>query len=301
MLRPPMAATPLFELKPLITPAALHAHLSHPKLRIVDCSFALAKPEQGLKDYATAHLPGAVYAHLDRDLSGKVVPGVTGRHPLPDPEQLTERLGQWGIGNTDFVVAYDQQDGSMAAARLWWLLRWLGHESVAVLDGGLSAWRAAGLPLSAQVEAPAPAHFSGTPHDTLTFSRAQVVASLGSPSLALLDARAPERFRGEVEPIDKRAGHIPGARSLPLSRLVTDGRLASPGALREQFDDVLKGIHPEQSVAYCGSGVTACQLLLAASVAGIDGIRLFPGSFSEWIADEQQPVAVGDSNVMGAY
>jgi thiosulfate/3-mercaptopyruvate sulfurtransferase len=295
-----MAATPLFELTPLITPAALHAHLSHPKLRIVDCSFALAKPEQGLKDYAAAHLPGAVYAHLDRDLSGEVIPGVTGRHPLPDPQQLTERLGRWGIGNTDFVVAYDQQDGSMAAARLWWLLRWLGHESVAVLDGGLSAWRAAGLPLSAQVEAPAPAHFSGAPHEALTFSRAQVIASLGDPSIALLDARAPERFRGDVEPIDKRAGHIPGARSLPLNRLVADGRLASPRVLREHFDQVLKGIHPEQAVAYCGSGVTACQLLLAASAAGIDGIRLFPGSFSEWIADEQQPVAVGDSIVKEA-
>jgi thiosulfate/3-mercaptopyruvate sulfurtransferase len=278
---------------PLISAASLAEQLSHPRLRLVDCRFSLAEPQQAYVDYAAAHLPNAVYAHLERHLSGPLVPGVSGRHPLPNPADLSDRLGQWGIGNEDFVVVYDNTDGSMAAARLWWLLRWLGHEAVAVLDGGLSAWRAAGLPVTSDLPKLSPAQFIPHVQEAMTVTREQVdTLRLGSG--VLLDARARERFRGDVEPIDKRAGHIPGARSLPFGKLVSNGRLSAAGTLRKEFTAVLEGADISRTVAYCGSGVTACVLLLAAESAGISGIRLYPGSFSEWIADGVQPVAVGD-------
>jgi thiosulfate/3-mercaptopyruvate sulfurtransferase len=283
----------LNELTPLITPAELHAHLADPRLRIVDCRFLLPKPEQGLADYQQAHLPGAVYAHLDRDLSSPVVPGATGRHPLPTPEALAERLGQWGISNDSYVVVYDNQDGSMAAARLWWLLRWLGHDAVAVLNGGLSAWQKRGLPTETATPASTSALFVASPRAELAVSRNDIAQALDNPRLTLLDARAGERFRGEIEPIDKRAGHIPGARSLPLAELVSDGQLRPPDALRQRILTALGDTPPAEAVAYCGSGVTACHLLLAAEAAGLEGIRLFPGSWSEWISDDRLPIAVG--------
>ncbi|MFW3896478.1 sulfurtransferase [Pseudomonas bharatica] len=279
----------------LIAPRQLAERLGEPKLVILDCRFALEDVDYGQRSYAEGHIAGAHFADLERDLSGPVVKGVTGRHPLPQPGRLIERFQQWGISNDSDVVLYDDGPGAFAA-RAWWLLAWLGKRNgVSILDGGLKAWHAAGLPLSLD---PAERHegtFSGKPDPKLLVSAQQLRERLGDPALTLLDARALPRFRGEVEPIDPVAGHIPGAQCAAFTdNLGNDGRFLPPDQLKARFAAMLGSRKPEELVAYCGSGVTACHNLFALSLAGYPLAPLYAGSWSEWITDPQRQVATGD-------
>jgi thiosulfate/3-mercaptopyruvate sulfurtransferase len=271
----------------LISPADLHAQLD--TVRVIDCRFDLAKPDAGEAAYKTSHIPGAVYAHLDRDLSSPITP-TTGRHPLPDAEKLAAKLGNWGIDSQTQVIAYDA-DAGMFASRLWWLLRWLGHERVAVLDGGFKAWQQAGLPVTAEITAPAPKHFSGQPRNEMWISATDVAARAKDSNWRVLDARAPERYRGEVEPIDSVAGHVPGAVNHPFAlNLNANAQFLSADELRARYAQVSGGAPSNQVIAMCGSGVTACHNLLAMEVAGLHDAKLYAGSWSEWIRDPQRPV-----------
>jgi thiosulfate/3-mercaptopyruvate sulfurtransferase len=282
--------------QPLITAEqllALHGSADWPVL--LDCGFDLMDTAAGERAHAAGHLPGAVYAHLERDLSGpKTARGAIegGRHPLPAREALAATLARWGIGPGTPVVAYDAQGGPYAA-RAWWLLRWLGHTNVAVLDGGTAAWQAAGGALDSGPVAPTPAALPypvGAPAMP-TVTAAQLLPAAGGRRV-VVDARAGERFRGEVEPLDARAGHIPGARHRFFKdNLGADGRFLPPARLRQAFEAL--GVPPELIVHQCGSGVTACHNLLAMAAAGLPGAALYPGSWSEWSADPARPVAVG--------
>ncbi|MEE1921706.1 sulfurtransferase [Pseudomonas sp. 148P] len=279
----------------LIAPRQLAERLGDPKLVILDCRFALEDVDYGQRSYAEGHIAGAHFADLERDLSGPVVKGVTGRHPLPQPGRLIERFQQWGISNDSDVVLYDDGPGAFAA-RAWWLLAWLGKRSgVYLLDGGLKAWHAAGLPLSLD---PADRHegtFSGKPDPALLISAQHLRERLGDPALTLLDARALPRFRGEVEPIDPVAGHIPGAQCAAFTEnLGADGHFLPAEQLKARFAKLLGERQPQDLVAYCGSGVTACHNLFALSLAGYPLAPLYAGSWSEWITDPQRQVATGD-------
>lgn len=283
-------------LPPVIAPEAAAAAIAA-GARAVDCRFDVVGPGgdtgRGERDWRAAHLPGAVYAHLDRDLADLSVVG-RGRHPLPSDHAFAATLARWGIAPTTPVIAYDDGSGAMAA-RLWWLLRLAGHAEVAVLDGGIAAWRAAGLP---EESAPPQSPSSAYPvrFDAAAIADSAEVATLAAdPSRLLLDARAAPRYRGEVEPIDPVAGHVPGARNRPFSdNLGADGRFKAPSALRAEFDALLAGRAPRDVVLMCGSGVTACHNLLAMAHAGLDGARVYAGSWSEWIVDPSRPVARGD-------
>ena len=278
----------------LVSPAVLAKHLGRSRWLVVDCRFALDNPGRGQQDYADGHIPGAVYAHLDRDLSGTVVPGHTGRHPLPTPEQLAETFGAWGISSDVQVVAYDDNNGSHAA-RLWWLLRWLGHRDVAVLDGGWAAWKREGHPESTSVPARPPATFVPAPVEQLAMDAAAVEQIRSDDRYRLVDSRAPERYRGEAEPIDPVAGHIPGAINGPFAANVTaEGTFRPAAELRTRFETLLDDVPAEHTVFYCGSGVTAAHNILAYAHAGLGDARLYPGSWSEWIADPNRPVERGD-------
>lgn len=271
----------------------LAAALADPRLRIVDARFALMDPAAGRAGYLQSHLPGAAYADLNEDLSDLRKKGA-GRHPLPDEAAFTARLGEWGITPQRLVVVYDAGDGSMAAARFWWLLKLLGHERVAVLDGGLAAWRALGLPETAEppafAAAPAyPAHFN----PRMLVDAEQVRTRLDEDSGWLFDARAPERFRGEVEPIDPVAGHVPGAINRPFADNLRDGRFKPAPQLHAELSALLAGRPAADAVLMCGSGVTACHLLLAFEHAGLHGARVYAGSWSGWIGDPSRPVARG--------
>lgn len=261
---------------------------------LLDCGFDLIDTGAGEAAYAAAHLPGALYAHLERDLSGPKsgrgsIDG--GRHPLPTREAFAATLSRWGIGPDTPVVAYDAQGGPYAA-RVWWLLRWMGHADVAVLDGGPAAWRAAAGVVESGVVAASPTH-SPYPPRPAAMPMVQAAHLLDAPGRHLVvDARAPERFRGEVEPLDAQAGHIPGARNRFFKdNLGPDGRFLTPAELRERFDGF--GMPADQVVHQCGSGVTACHNLLAMEAAGLPGSALYPGSWSEWSADPARPVAQG--------
>lgn len=272
----------------IISTEELATHLHDPAWAIIDCRFDLAKPDWGAGSYAEAHIPGAVYAHLNRDLSAPVT-DQTGRHPLPEVDTLVMTLGNWGIGNNTQVVAYDTTGGSYAG-RLWWLLRFLGHNAVAVLDGGFPKWQKEGRPVTGGVEHRTPSHFTGKPDWSLATSADEVEQIRLDPGYRLIDARAPERFRGEVEPIDPVAGHIPGAvNRFHALNLSPDGTFLPPEILRAQFEDLLQGISPENAVVYCGSGVTSIHHLIAMQIAGLPGARLYPGSWSEWIVDRKRP------------
>ncbi|WP_374109859.1 sulfurtransferase [Pelomonas sp. CA6] len=262
---------------------------------LIDCSFDLADTEAGRRAYVQGHLPGAHYLHLDEDLSGAKTDaqGVfRGRHPLPDRERLAATLAGLGLTAGRQLVAYDAQ-GGMYAARLWWLARWLGHEAVAVLDGGLPAWRAAGLSLSAELPSrPTPGSFEASAALERTLDAEALQQQLGR--LRLVDARAPERYRGDVEPLDARAGHIPGARNRFFKdNLQADGRFKPAEQLKAEFLPLLAPYASEQVVHQCGSGVTACHNLLAMRHAGLSGAALYPGSWSEWSADPERSVARG--------
>ena len=279
---------------PLITARELAAHLGDPQWRIFDCRHDLTNPAFGELAFAEGHIPGAQFVHLDRDLSGPKT-GRNGRHPLPDRDALAARLRGLGLRRGQMLVAYDGQ-GGMYAARLWWLARWLGHDSVAVLDGGLPAWQAAGLPVSVETPAtPAPGDFAAGEPLTSTVDAATILGAIGSTALCVIDARAGERYRGETEPMDPVAGHIPGALNRPFAQnLRPDGRFKPAPVLRAEFAALLAGRDPAGLVHQCGSGVTACHNLLAMSVAQLPAGALYPGSWSEWCADPARPVARGE-------
>ena len=261
---------------------------------IVDCSFDLADPAAGRESYHQGHLPGAFYLHLDNELSGPKT-GFNGRHPLPDADVLTARLRALGINDGTLVVAYDAQ-GAMYAARLWWLLRWLGHEASAVLDGGKAAWVAAGFPLEAGTTPDPETAGNLTRRSTMvpTVDARALVDNLDTRERLVVDARAPDRFRGENETIDPVGGHIPGAvNRFFKDNLKPDGHFKSADTLRQEFGQILAGTPPADAVMQCGSGVTACHNLLALEVAGLAGAALYAGSWSDWCADPQRPVATG--------
>ncbi|QZI71089.1 sulfurtransferase [Pseudomonas protegens] len=279
----------------LISPLALDQKKQQPGLVILDCRFALEDPDYGQRSYADGHIAGAHFADLNQDLSAPVIKGVTGRHPLPEPAQLVARLQAWGIDNDSEIVLYDDGPGAYAA-RAWWLLAWLGkRDGVFMLDGGLKAWHAAGLPLSLDAPQTVPGRFAGQPDHSLLLDAEHLRQRLGQADLTLLDARGLPRFRGEVEPIDPVAGHIPGAQCAAFTdNLGEDGRFLAADRLKQRFAQKLAGRSPEQLVAYCGSGVTACHNLFALCLAGYPLGRLYAGSWSEWITDAQRPVATGD-------
>lgn len=276
----------------LIPVSTVAAHLTDPAWSIIDCRFDLTDLQAGRRAYAMAHIPGAYYADLDEDLSGPVTEH-SGRHPLPDAHAFMRWLASKGIGNSSQVVAYDAGPGAIAA-RLWWLMRWLGHEAVAVLDGGFLAWNALGYPVSRAQPRQRPGSFQG---------RAGMMPSIDSDTLCrerqgyrIVDARVVERFRGDVEPVDPIAGHIPGAYNRPFpDNLGSDGRFLDPAALRAAWSELVPTGGAGELVAMCGSGVTACHHLLALEHAGWHGARLFAGSWSEWIRDPSRPVASGEA------
>ncbi|HVF64939.1 MAG TPA: sulfurtransferase [Casimicrobiaceae bacterium] len=276
----------------LISTEELARRLGDPALVVVDVRHDLMQPDAwGESRYAESHIPGARFVHLDRELSA-AKNGRNGRHPLPSVEEATALFSRVGIDAHKQVVAYDQNAG-MFAARLWWMLRWLGHDAVAVLDGGFEQWTSEGRPVTSQLPVVEPAVFVARQVKS-TMTTADVLDDLNAPTLTLLDARAPERFRGEIEPLDPVAGHIPGAiNRFYGSNVDTQGRFKSPQALRNEFAQLLGTAPLERVVHYCGSGVTACHNQLAMEVAGLPGTQLFPGSWSEWCADESRPVAVG--------
>jgi thiosulfate/3-mercaptopyruvate sulfurtransferase len=270
----------------------LAQHLDDPDWVVFDCRHDLADPGRGRADYLTSHIPGARFVHLDDDLSGPRN-GSNGRHPLPDPSVLAEKLGRAGVDSGKQVVAYDAQ-GGLFAARLWWLLRWLGHLPVAVLDGGWNQWTAERRPQTADLPAPRAVQFSGQADDNWVDARF-VLASLGEPGSVLLDARAPDRFRGQNETLDPVGGRIPGARNRFFrDNLDAKGCFKPPQMLAAELAAALGGARPERSVHYCGSGVSAAHNLLAMEIAGLRGARLYPGSWSEWCADPLRPVAAGE-------
>ena len=276
----------------IIDVPTLAALLGTPGVVVVDCRFDLADTARGESAYLEGHIPGAVYAHLDRDLSGPKTGG-NGRHPLPTPETLASTLGRLGIDASSQVVVYDQDTG-MYASRLWWMLRWLGHDAVAVLDGGYAAWTNAGHACVPGAEAPTPRTFIAAPRPDRLLTVDEVLP-LTTSTTRIVDARAPVRFRGEQEPIDPVAGHIPGAVNHFFMRSMDEnGRFRSADDLRREWTSSLGDAHPSEVVCYCGSGVTACHDLLSLEVAGLPGAKLYAGSWSEWVADPTRPVATGD-------
>lgn len=281
---------------PLISVAALQALQAAPARNIVviDCSFDLANPAAGREAYHQGHLPGAFYLHLDNELSGPKT-GRNGRHPLPDPDAFAARLRALGVNRDTEVVAYDAQ-GSMYAARLWWMLRWIGHAAVTVLDGGKPAWVKAGLPLEhgAAPEPETPGNLERGESLVATVDAAALLENLNHPTRLVVDARAADRFRGENETLDPVGGHIPGAvNRFFKDNLTPEGQFKPAAELRAELGAVMGQTAPAHAVMQCGSGVTACHNLLALEVAGLEGAALYPGSWSEWCADPARPVATG--------
>lgn len=266
---------------------------------VFDCSFDLTDPDKGGALYAAGHVPGARYLHLDDDLAGPST-GFNGRHPLPDPQILAEKLRKAGLNSTDQVITYDNAGGPFAA-RLWWLMRWLGHDKVAVMDGGVAAWDALGNKVEEGMHAAeqtgdfAPSDV----HQRWIVDADMVLDNLSSGAALVLDARSAPRFSGEVLVMDAVAGHIPGARNRPfMENLTAEGRLKSPEMLRDEFEEAMDGFAPAEVVLQCGSGVTACHNALAMHHAGLVGARLYPGSWSEWVSDPFRPVELGASGSM---
>lgn len=281
---------------PLVPCEEAARHLDDAAWRFFDCRYDLADKEKGLREYSAAHIPGAVHAHIDRDLSGPMGDGRRGRHPLPLAGAFRHWAGDRGIGATTTVIAYDDGAGQWAS-RLWWLLRHHGHAKVAVLDGGIARWKALRLPLRPGHEKPRPrSTFVGEPGHMPTIDADAIAQELQTPAgLRLVDARAPERFRGEVEPVDKQAGHIPGAINLHFSGNVgSDMRFLPPDRLRQRFQGSLGTVDGGRVACYCGSGVTATQHVLAMELAGLAVPALYPGSWSEWSwPDAKRPIETG--------
>jgi len=277
----------------LISTADLAARLADPALVVIDVRHDLGKPPAwGEEQYRVAHIPGARFASLDRNLAAPKT-GRNGRHPLPSPEDAAVRLGQLGIGADTQVVAYDG-GSSMVATRLWWMLRWLGHDAVAVLDGGFDKWTREGRPVTAEVPVVKPRELP-VRRVGPALAAADVAHAVAERSVTLVDARSPERYRGETEPLDPVAGHIPGARNRPYPRNLNPDQTFKPAdVLRSEFAELLGATPLERVVHYCGSGVSACHNMLAMEIAGLPGTRLYPGSWSEWSADPAHPVATGN-------
>ena len=278
---------------PLITAERLEARLGHPRLQVFDCRFSLSDPARGAAKYREGHIPGAHYADLDKDLADLSV-AHRGRHPLPERERFIAWLESRGVSNDTTLVAYDDAGGAIAA-RLWWMARWAGIADARLLDGGLGAWTAAGFPLETIEPGRSTGTVTRTPPEqpVATIDDALSIAG-GDPARVLLDARDPARFRGEKEPIDPVAGHVPTALSAPFAgNLDESGRFLPPSELRERFEALAGDRDPSAIVHMCGSGVTACHNLLAMELAGLGGSSLFPGSWSEWVDDRSRPVATG--------
>lgn len=277
----------------LVSTEMLVAHLEDPSWAVVDCRFELKEPEWGFAEYQKAHIPGAVYASLDRDLAGPITP-TTGRHSLPAPDQFKARLSSWGIDATTQAVVYDAAGGAFAA-RLWWMLKYFGHSAVAVLDGGFPKWTREGRPTRAGIESHASAHFEGEPRPEWVAVTEEVDRIRIDPAYRVIDARTAIRYRGEQEPMDPIAGRIPGAvNRFHGENLAPDGTFLPPGELKAQFEALLGDVPPQRAVAYCGSGVTSAHHLVAMEHAGLKGARLYVGSWSEWIRDENRPKAKGE-------
>jgi len=276
----------------LISVTDLAAHLHDTNWIVCDCRHDLADLAAGRRAYGESHIPGARFVHLDEDLSAPKT-GRNGRHPLPAADTFEQRLGEFGISNRSQVVAYDSSGGAYAA-RLWWMLRWLGHDAAAVLDGGWNAWVKAGNPVAAEPPTIRKTRFAARLRAELALEAGFVAAHIMKSTPLLIDARAPNRYRGENETLDPVAGHIPGAanRFYQLN-LDAGGNFRPASALRQEFEAVTGGKAPPDVVHYCGSGVTACHNLLAMEIAGLSGSRLYPGSWSEWVADRSRPVARG--------
>jgi len=285
-------------LQPLVDASTLERLLESGNAVAVDVRHDLMKPDAGRAAYASGHIPGAFFLHLDQDLSGpqRTPEGrFLGRHPLPDRARLAHRLGALGVGDDTLLVAYDEADG-MYAARLWWLALWLGHAKAAVLDGGLRAWQAAGLPVTHETPHAVPRELR--PRDPLvaTADVEEIERALGTSRLRVIDARAPERYRGDVEPLDAKAGHIPGALNRPFkANVASDGRFKPREALKRELEPLVQGMARDALVSQCGSGVTACHNILAMAAAGLALPRLYPGSWSEWSSSPSRPVATGDA------
>lgn len=279
---------------PLIDTTELCRLLGAADVVVLDCRFDLSDPAAGRRAWREAHIPGAYYADLEADLSATPT-AETGRHPLPDAARAARRFEALGVGDDRRVVVYDGGSGAIAA-RAWWMLEWLGHRQVALLDGGFAAWTRAGLPVEAGETAVEPARLTVRPRDGDIVSTAELAAALpGNLPLPLVDARDRSRYRGEAEPIDPVAGHVPGAVNLPFARLVgDDGRFRAEDEIRALFVDALDGAPDAPWAVMCGSGVTACHLVLAAELAGLRRPRVYVGSWSEWIRDPQRPVATAE-------
>jgi len=278
----------------LIQVPELAALINDHKVAVLDCRHELSRPDWSDQAYAESHIPTAVQAHLDRDLSSPITAS-SGRHPLPDVTKFAETLGRWGIDNNLQVVAYDQGNG-VYASRAWWLLRWLGHTKVAVLDGGFAAWQEAGLPVTRDPAKSTARQFAPAVSNDAALSTAEVQQALARDSIALIDARGTDRFAGENETIDPVAGHVPGASNRPFAKNVDGrGRFLPPSELRRQWSHTLGTRNAHDVVAMCGSGVSACHNLLALEIAGMPGARLYAGSWSEWIRDPQRPIARGNN------
>lgn len=276
----------------LISAVELHRHLNSPDWAIVDCRYSLKDPQAGKAAYQVNHIPGSVFADLEEDLCGPIVPGKTGRHPLPEVSSFIQRLHGWGIKHNTQVVIYDDQSGAFAA-RLWWMLRWIGHSAAAVLDGGLQAWSKAGFSVDSKPVQPSRGTIVPRLQDRLVVTCDELLNRLGDNQIRLVDARERVRYLGLEEPIDPVAGHIPGAESRPyLENLNSDGTYKSPAELRDLYTQSGKKTH--ETIIYCGSGVTAAANFLAYEIAGLGPTRLYVGSWSEWITNPARPIATGE-------
>lgn len=277
---------------PLISTTELTALMNDaPNLVIVDTRHDLINPTMGRDAYAAGHIPGAIYLSIDEDLSGTKT-GKNGRHPLPEAEAFAVTLGAKGISNQSLVVVYDQ-GSAMFVGRLWWMLRWVGHNSVFVLDGGIAQWQKEGRAVATAVTTRSAATFIASAHEHMLLTVAQTLTALTDPTQRILDARAAERYRGEVEPVDPVAGHIPGAFNRAFANNLRDGLFKPADELKREFDTILAGRAPEQLIHQCGSGVSALANMIAMEHAGIHGSRLYAGSWSEWCSDASRPVATG--------
>jgi thiosulfate/3-mercaptopyruvate sulfurtransferase len=275
----------------LISTTELSECLFKPDWLVLDCRFTLADPGKGLRDYIQAHIPGALYVHLDEDLSGPKIPGVSGRHPLPSVEAAARTFAGWGISSNVQVVCYDDAGGALAAARAWWMLRWLGHQAVAVLNGGWQKWVGERREALAGIETRQPGIFHHHPRPEMIANTAEVESLRQDPAYRLFDVRTSDRYHGRNETIDPVAGHIPGAVSAPYAfNLNPNLTFRSPAKIKQHYQDLLDGVPAERAVFYCGSGVTSTHNILALLYAGLGEARCYIGSWSEWITDPLRPV-----------